>query len=151
MNKLLKSSTLLVIAATTLALGACNSRDDSTVGEKVDATINKTEQAAADAKAAVQKEAAEVKSDAGVAAERAKEAMAEAGEKLTDAGITASVNAELAKDSSLSALSINVDTTEGKVSLRGTAPSSSARDRATALARSIKGVKSVDNQLEVRA
>ena len=64
--------------------------------------------------------------------------------------ITAAINAELAKDSALSAMRINVDVSNGQVSLRGTAPSSLARDRATTLAQSVKGVNTVDNQLELR-
>ena len=80
-----------------------------------------------------------------------REAGAEAGEKAKDAVITTAVNAELAKDSSLSATKIDVDTAAGRVALRGTAPSASARDRATQLASNVKGVRSVDNQLTVES
>ena len=68
---------------------------------------------------------------------------------VNDATITASVNAKLASDKELSALRINVDTVDGKVALRGSAPSASARDRATQLASSVDGVRSVENQLVV--
>jgi osmotically-inducible protein OsmY len=70
---------------------------------------------------------------------------------VQDAVITTSVNAELAKDRSLSATKIDVDTDAGRVALRGSAPSQAARDRATLLASSVKGVVSVDNQLTVDA
>jgi osmotically-inducible protein OsmY len=82
-------------------------------------------------------------------AQDAKSATDKAGDKVADAVITTSVNAELAKDSSLSALKINVDTANGRVALRGTAPSEAARERATQLASNVKGVVSVDNQLSV--
>ena len=82
---------------------------------------------------------------------RAGETMDKAGAAMSDAAITASVNAELAKDAALSTLKINVDTTDGRVALRGTAPDAAARDRATALASSVKGVVSVDNQLMIRS
>jgi hyperosmotically inducible protein len=72
-------------------------------------------------------------------------------DKVSDAVITTTVKAEIAKDSSLSALRINVDTDSGRVVLRGTAPSAQARDHATALASGVKGVLSVDNQLTVEA
>jgi osmotically-inducible protein OsmY len=156
-----------------LALGACSRSDDRTAGEKLDATVARTEQAAAEAKAdikreageaksAVQEKTAELRADASAATDRAKAAGAKSGtaieqmadkvgDKISDAGITAGVNAELAKDSTLSALRINVDTANGRVSLRGTAPSSQARERATTLAKSVKGVTAVDNQLEVRS
>lgn len=164
-NTRLPMKSLLIAAAAALALTACGRNDERTAGEKLDATVAKSEQAAADAGKAIQKEAAEVKAEAGAAADRAGQAVAHAtdkagnavekmadkvGDKVSDAGITASVNAELAKDPSLSALRINVDTVDGKVSLRGTAPSSLARDRATTLAKAVKGVSSVDNQLDVR-
>jgi len=169
-------NTLAIAAVAALALSACGREDDRTAGQKLDATIAKTEQAVADtsasiksdtaeAKSAMQQQAAEAKTDAGAAAERAKAAVADtgaragsaiarladsAGDKVSDAGITAAINAELAKDSALSAMRINVDVSNGQVSLRGTAPSSLARDRATTLAKSVKGVNTVDNQLEVR-
>ncbi|MES2716382.1 MAG: BON domain-containing protein [Pseudomonadota bacterium] len=156
---------LLIAAAAAMALTACGRNDERTVGEAVDSSIAKSEQAAADASKNIQQGAAEVKADASAAADRAGQAVANAtdkagtavekmadkvSDKVSDAGITASVNAELAKDETLSALRINVDTVDGKVSLRGTAPSSQARERATMLAKAVKGVSSVDNQLDVR-
>lgn len=117
---------LVTAALAGVALTGCNKPDDGrTAGQKMDSVIAKTEQKAADAKA-------EVKQD------------------VNDATITASVNAELAKDSSLSALRINVDTNHGNVSLRGSAPDAAARDRATQLASAVQGVTNVDNQLVVR-
>jgi hypothetical protein len=72
-----------------------------------------------------------------------------AGNKVNDAVITTAVNTELAKDSALSSLKIDVDTSGGRVMLKGTAPSQAARDRATQIASSVNGVVSVDNQLRV--
>ena len=46
----------------------------------------------------------------------------------------ASVNAQLAADPKLSALQINVDTSGGRVLLRGTAPDFTSRERATEMA-----------------
>lgn len=68
-----------------------------------------------------------------------------------DAGITASVNAALSRDPVLGPLSvgIEVETVGGEVALRGSVPSAQARDRATQLVRTVAGVRSVDNQLEV--
>ena len=66
-----------------------------------------------------------------------------------DAAVTVAVNAELAKDAQLSALRIDVDTLDGRVTLAGSAPNAAARDRATLLAQSVKGVKSVENRLAV--
>jgi hyperosmotically inducible periplasmic protein len=136
-------TTLVASIACAFALGACNRTDDGrTVGQKVDSAIAKTEQ-----------KADEMKADAKEAGKDAKQATGNAIDavqsKTKDAAITASVNAELAKDSQLSALSINVDTVEGKVALRGNAPDAISRERATTLAMRVDGVKSVDNQLMV--
>jgi hyperosmotically inducible periplasmic protein len=66
-----------------------------------------------------------------------------------DVAVTASIKTELARDPSLSALAINVDTTDGRVSLRGKAPNAAAVQRATVIAQATQGVVSVDNQLVI--
>lgn len=70
---------------------------------------------------------------------------------VDDMAITASISAAFAKDSDLSAIRIDVDTKNGNVTLSGPAPTASARDKATAIAKGIKGVSSVDNKLMVKA
>lgn len=72
-----------------------------------------------------------------------------AGNKLDDAAINVSVNSGLAGDADLSALKINVDVKHGQVWLKGTAPSLSAKNRATDIAKNVDGVTSVTNQLTV--
>ena len=145
MKTIQKSAIAASAVAVLLALGACGQKqDDTTVGQKVDSAVNKTEQVAG-----------EVKTDASNAAHDAKVAIQNTGEKiaekLDDATITAEVNAGLAKDATLSALKINVDTRDGKVTLKGPAPSTDARNRATEIAKAVKGVSTVDNQLTVTA
>lgn len=136
-----------------LALSACDRREDQTAGQKVDETVaqvdRKTDELNAKAKAdaqqakqAGQDAVAEFKQDA-------REAKNDTKQALTDSAITARVNAQLAADPKLSALQINVDTSEGRVLLRGTAPDFSSRERATQMASAIDGVKSVDNQIVV--
>ena len=78
-----------------------------------------------------------------------KNAADQASNKVSDALITTAVNAELAKDPKLSALRINVDTDNGRVALKGSAPDPDAKQRATQLASNVKGVVSVDNQLVI--
>jgi hyperosmotically inducible protein len=73
------------------------------------------------------------------------------GAKIDDAAITASVKTQIAKDSDLSALNVNVDTNNGQVTLHGSAPTPAAKDKATTLASAVKGVSGVDNQLTVGA
>lgn len=145
MKPIQKSLIATSAVAVLLALGACGQKqDDTTVGQKMDSAVTKTEQVAS-----------EVKTDATNAAQDAKVAITNAGEKmaekLDDATITAEVNAGLAKDATLSALKINVDTRDGRVTLKGPAPSADARARATEIAKGVKGVSAVDNQLTVNA
>ena len=153
----------LIAAAAALALGlaACNKTDDRTVGQQVDAAVAKTEAAADEAKAkaevaaqdaknAAQSAGADIRAGASDLAASASAAAAEVKEAVADTAITASVKAGLAKDPDLSALQINVDTTNGAVSLQGTAPTTAAKERAAAIVREVKGVKSVTNLLKVQ-
>lgn len=142
-HRSLSLTTLLVAAIAASTLAACNRADDGrTVGQKVDGAVAK-----------VENQADKLEAEARAAAEKAKQgtsnAMDSVALKAKDAAITTAINAELTKDSQLSALRINVDTVEGRVALRGTAPDSVSRDRATQLASSVEGVKAVDNQLTV--
>lgn len=136
-------TTIFTALAAAATLAACNRADDGrTAGQTVDSTVAK-----------VEKKAEEVGADMRAAGEKAKDSTAGAmdtvASKAKDAVITSSVNAELAKDSQLSALRINVDTVEGRVALRGTAPDAASKDRATTLAQRVDGVQAVDNQLTV--
>ena len=131
-------------AAVLLALTACNKADDGkTVGQSIDSGIAKTEQAAKDAGNAMK----EASRDAQATGSQAGTTM---GEKIDDITITATVSTGLAKDPDLSAIKINVDTKDGVVTLNGPAPTAAAKDKATDIARQVKGVTSVNNQLVVK-
>jgi osmotically-inducible protein OsmY len=131
-------------AAVLLALTACNKADDGkTVGQSIDAGVAKTEQAAKDAGNAMK----EASKDAQASGSQASTTM---GEKIDDVTITATVSTGLAKDPDLSAIKINVDTKDGVVTLNGPAPSAAAKDKATDIAKQVKGVSSVNNQLVVK-
>lgn len=127
-----------------LALAACSKTDDQTAGQKLDTAIAKTEDKAAEIKADVKEAAADAKVSSS-------ETAATIGEKIDDAAITAQVNASFAKDPDLSAIRINVDTKDGAVTLVGPAPSTTAKERAGQLAKAVKGVTNVNNQLTVTA
>lgn len=135
-------ASLLAVSALALGLSACGKREDTTVGQRLDSAVEKTEQAAADAR--VKAEGA--MQNAEIAA---KDATHSAKGAIDDATITAQVNANLAKDPDLSAVKINVDTVNGKVTLNGPAPSTVARDRAETIAKAVTGVTAVNNQLVV--
>ena len=68
---------------------------------------------------------------------------------LQDATITATVKAELARDTALGAETIAVTTQRGLVEMRGKAPDIASRERATRIALAVNGVLSVENRLTV--
>lgn len=135
MNSIHKTSLLAISSlAVLLSLGACDRMNNgSTVGERADSAANRTGQAAREA------------------AEDTKRMGAAGASKVDDATVTTKVNAALAADSDLSAVKIDVDTKDGVVTLTGPAPSAQAKDKATTIAKNVKGVTSVNNQLTVKA
>ena len=132
MTKTLSTFTTVGLLGTALALSACDRAGQQNAG-------NTTR----DATAAISDTAKEAGNDIARVGSKV-------GDKVDDAVITSSVKTELAKDADLSALQINVDTADGRVALKGAAPSTAAREKATSLAQSVKGVSGVDNQLVVQ-
>ena len=72
------------------------------------------------------------------------------GSYVDDAGITAAVKAKFAEDKSVAATAILLETMKNTVQLSGFAKSQTEKDRAEALARSVKGVNAVRNSIVVR-
>ena len=73
------------------------------------------------------------------------------GETIDDASITAAVKTELLADKRTEGFDINVDTRNGNVTLRGGADTLADKLAATELARKVKGVRSVDNDIVIAA
>lgn len=71
------------------------------------------------------------------------------GEKMDDATITTKVKMKLLGNRATSALKTSVDTTDGVVTLTGTATTAAEKELATKLAEEIDGVKSVNNQMQI--
>ena len=72
------------------------------------------------------------------------------GEYFDDSVITAKVKAEIFKDDSLKSSEINVETFKGVVQLSGFVNSQADIDRAVEVARTVKGVTSVRNDMRVK-
>ncbi len=142
MNPTQRTLSLLAISACTLVLAACDQSQPPTVGQKIDAGIERTQQAATEAKKDMQAAGKELKQDAS----QAGAAMADG---AADMAITAKVKSALAGDDQLSALAINVDTTNKVVTLTGPAPTQASFDRASSLAQAVEGVAKVKNELTV--
>lgn len=157
---------LVPVIALGAALAACDRPDDGqTVGQKVDGAIAATERKSEQAGAAIQREGQQAAAEVREAAREArpeveqagrdlKQGAQEAGAKIADATndarITAEVKSQLGADPQLSALRIDVDTSNGVVTLSGPAPDEAARSRATQLAAAPQGVMRVENHLTIR-
>lgn len=143
-------ASLAVVLATSAVLAACGNADESlTAGQKLDLAV-------AEAKADGREMKADAKDVANEAAERldklgeTSEAKAEqVGTAIADAAIVAALNAKIAQDKDLEASRIDVLAEQGRVTLRGTAPSSAAAARAVALAKGTDGVASVKSKLAI--
>lgn len=140
---------LAAVLIAALGMAACDRKpEQATVGQQIDTAVAKAERKT---EAVIAKVEQKTDAAATTIGQKTNQAMDTASAKMKDAAITTSINAELTRDKSLSALKINVDTTAGRVLLKGTAPDASSRDRATQLAQRVEGVVGVDNQLEVRS
>jgi hyperosmotically inducible periplasmic protein len=73
------------------------------------------------------------------------------GNYVDDSVVTTRVKTKFAKDETVSALAISVETLKGVVQLSGFAKSAAEKQRAEELARSVDGVKDVENDIVVRA
>jgi len=72
------------------------------------------------------------------------------GEYVDDAVITAKVKTEIFKDDTLKSSEINVETFKGVVQLSGFVNSQADIDKAVKVARTVKGVTSVKNDMRVK-
>jgi hyperosmotically inducible periplasmic protein len=70
-------------------------------------------------------------------------------EALSNASITAKVKSRLAQDPAINALYVNVDTTDGHVTLSGKVALPEQKAQAEKVARETDGVKDVVNQIQV--
>jgi hyperosmotically inducible periplasmic protein len=130
----IKACLLAASSLTLIALGGCDKPAPAeTAGKKIDQAMEK-----------MGKKVEQT-------AERAKEQTAKAEQVVDDTTITAKVKAGILTEPGLKVLKIDVDTKDGLVTLTGSADSAQDVQRATTIASSIQGVKSVDNRLAVSA
>lgn len=73
-----------------------------------------------------------------------------AGQTIDDATITASVQSKLSSDRLSNFSRIDVDTERGVVTLNGVVKSADQKVRVADMAREVKGVRSVNNNLQVQ-
>jgi hyperosmotically inducible protein len=97
-----------------------------------------------------EKAPAKEKAPAAEKAEKAKKAPAEAA-PVDDASLTTAVKEKIGKTPSLKDSEVNVAVKDGVVTLTGKVKTAGAKGVATNVAKSVKGVKKVDNQLAAEA
>ena len=73
-----------------------------------------------------------------------------AGSYIDDSAITAAVKAKFVEDKTVAASSISVETLNGTVQLSGFAKSAAEKNQAENIARGVKNVKGVRNDIVVR-
>lgn len=83
----------------------------------------------------------------GCAVQRGQESV---GAYIDDSGITTLIKTRFVENKTVSAASISVETMKGTVMLSGFAKSAAERNTAESIARGVKGVTSVRNEIAVR-
>jgi osmotically-inducible protein OsmY len=73
------------------------------------------------------------------------------GQNIDDTTITTTVKSKLALEKASSLTRVGVDTVKGVVHLTGVVESAAVKDRATAVARDVGGVRGVVNNLQVQS
>ena len=74
-----------------------------------------------------------------------------AGNVVDDGAITTKVKSKIFEDQALKGFGISVETYEGEVTLTGGVDTPESKTRATEIARSVDGVRRVNNLLKVRS
>ena len=163
MKKILLS---LAVVSLSFAFAGCGKKDDTrTAADRtaaaVDTAADKTRAAATDVSNAVSDKmtewkltSADIKADMekGGRVVRSKTAAAgqAVGGTVDNARIVTVINGKLVADSDLSALKINVDADQGKVTLKGTVSSPELIGKAMLLALDTDGVTQVTSELTVK-
>ena len=134
--KIVSASVSLLLAATLASFAGLAATQPEgpaeKAGQQIDLTADKAAQAASDAK------------------ESASEKAETTGEYMDDSAITAKVKLAILRDPDLKVFQISVTTTGGVVTLSGAVDSQQSIDRASAVARDTRNVKSVENNLTVK-
>ncbi len=118
--------------------------------EGLDKAVDVTAKGAEKTKEGAEKGVAESGKAVGKAAKKTGEAIGTAGDKVSDASVHTRVKTAFSKDPILKDTSINVDSKDGVITLRGTVPSAAAKTQAEEIATRTSGVVRVVNELVVK-
>ena len=121
-----------LIALSMLTLSGCSEAETEKAESKAESAMQETEKKAKEAKSYTEQKAKD------------------AGEYVDDAVITTKVKAVIFEDDNLSSMDINVETNNGIVQLSGFVDDEAEIDTAENLAATVKGVKDIENDIQVR-
>ncbi|MGM7318720.1 BON domain-containing protein [Idiomarina sp. ST10R2A5] len=121
-----------LIALSMLTLSGCSEAETEKAESKAESAMQETEEKAKEAKSYTEQKAKD------------------AGEYVDDAVITTKVKAVIFEDDNLSSMDINVETNNGIVQLSGFVDDEANIDTAENLAATVKGVKDIENDIQVR-
>jgi hyperosmotically inducible protein len=150
---------LILIIAIGVGLGIYWYHHNPDAGKKVDAAREELSEGMDKTKSKVSEAVSDIDTDqikdelartGRVVREKTGEAGARIADATADARITAAIKSKFALDRDLSALSISVNTTQGKVTLAGTVASAELIKRATTLALEVDGANEVVSTLQVK-
>ena len=82
-------------------------------------------------------------------ADKTRDVAGTTGKAVTDGWIKSKIAAQYVTEDSLDKSDIDIDVTKGAVALKGAVRTAAAKDRATAIAKTTDGVKSVKNDLKI--
>jgi hyperosmotically inducible protein len=126
-------------------LDAAGEKTKAGLGKAFDATVT----AAKKTKTVVQKGAGKTEQGVAKAADKTSDAIGTAGDKVSDTSLTTRVKAAFSEDKVLQGTAIDVSTTDGVVTLKGSLSSEDLKARAAVRAEDVKGVVRVVNQIVV--
>src|SRR5262245_27071031 len=140
-RQLIRPLAVAIASAAALVTAGC--------GDKPSTSSQSPQQPADTASSRVERAAESAEQKLERAAEAVGQRLEGTGKVVEDASVTAKVKAILVADPNLKARSIDVDTTGGVVTLKGTTENVEQKQLAEQLATAVEGVRSVRNELVV--
>jgi hyperosmotically inducible protein len=142
----------ILATMSSLLLTACdNDSQGRTVGQQLDSAISRTEKAGGQTLATVRELADDAREKVNSA--KVQETLKAAGQKIStnaeDIAITGKIRSNFIQDPELSSSQLDVETSNGVVTLRGNAPSAAAIAKAERIANSVSNVSKVNNEIVV--
>ncbi len=148
-KKFLVASAFILVAN----LSACDrtKETDISVNESTEQPNNHTQSDTSSMETKIANAGDKVERSADNLASSVKGAATTASRAISDSTITAKVKSALIADKDVKSIDIKVETMEGIVTLNGEASSRAQADKAESIARTVDGVKTIDNRIDIKS